>query len=53
MGSRPETQLAFRLVKEQQHAADLLRANGLIGRDVVVADAALEDVNDLVASIAP
>jgi sulfonate transport system substrate-binding protein len=37
-------------VKEQQHAADLFRANGLIERDIVVADAVLEDVNQLVES---
>jgi sulfonate transport system substrate-binding protein len=37
-------------VKEQQHAADLFRANGLIERDIVVADAVLEDVNELVES---
>jgi sulfonate transport system substrate-binding protein len=39
-------------VKEQQHAADLFRANGLIDRDVVVADAVLPELNDLVASTA-
>jgi sulfonate transport system substrate-binding protein len=37
-------------VKEQQHAADLFRANGLIDRDITVADAVLDDVNDLVAA---
>jgi hypothetical protein len=38
--------------QEQHHAADLLRPNGLIDWDVVVADAALGEVNDLVASLA-
>jgi len=37
-------------IKEQQHAADLFRANGLIDRDITVADAVLDDVNDLVAA---
>jgi sulfonate transport system substrate-binding protein len=37
-------------VKEQQHAADLFGANGLIDRDITVADAVLDDVNDLVAA---
>jgi len=35
-------------VAEQQHAADLFFANGLIERSVAVADAVLGDVNDLV-----
>ena len=38
--------------QEQHHAADLLRPNGLSDWDILVADTALEDVNDLVASIA-
>jgi sulfonate transport system substrate-binding protein len=46
-GLHPVTE-AF--VKEQQHAADLFRANGLIDRDITVADAILDNVNDTVAA---
>ncbi|MEU5883081.1 ABC transporter substrate-binding protein [Spirillospora sp. NPDC047279] len=35
-------------VAEQQHAADLFHANGLVDRGVRVADAVLPEVNDLV-----
>ena len=37
-------------VAEQQHAADLFHANGLIGRDIRVSDAVLPSVNAIVAA---
>jgi sulfonate transport system substrate-binding protein len=39
-------------VTEQQHAADLFRANGLISRDIRVRDAVLPEVNELVSASA-
>ena len=39
-------------VTEQQHAADLFRANGLISRDIRVSDAVLPEVNELVSASA-
>lgn len=40
-------------IAEQQHAADLFYANGLIGRKIRVADAVLPEINDLVAASVP
>jgi sulfonate transport system substrate-binding protein len=37
-------------VAEQQHAADLFYANGLIGQRIQVADAVVPEINDLVKS---
>lgn len=39
-------------VVEQQHAADLFHANGLIERGITVADAVLPEINELVAGSA-
>ncbi|MEV4001629.1 hypothetical protein [Actinomadura sp. NPDC049753] len=44
--------MADGFVAEQQHAADLFHANGLIERPVQVADAVLPEVNELVRATA-
>jgi sulfonate transport system substrate-binding protein len=52
--TRPWGQLPVseEFVTEQQHAADLFRANGLISRDIRVSDAVLPEVNELVSASA-
>jgi sulfonate transport system substrate-binding protein len=37
-------------IAEQQHAADLFYANGLVGQQIKVADAVLPEVNDIVTA---
>ena len=35
---------------EQQHAADLFYANGLVGQQIKVADAVIPEINDIVTA---